>query len=351
MSGPRRIFWLLQTTAWVAAIPAFITLNLVVGMPVEVSVFNGVFRQLIGFILTTALAEMLQHWSWERRRYSIVRRGGEAILITLGATIVDMLCTSGVHALLGIDLGSISFFDLTLAAGIGRFLLYGTWMALYILLCHHFELRARDLAVAWSQTAARTAELHALRAQINPHFLFNTLNSILAEADDNPAGVKSLTSNLSEMLRYTLRQRHHMGMLGDEADAIESYLRVESVRFEDRLEWQVEVDDAARSAKAPSSLLLALVENALKYGFRTSASPLKLRVTAAVQGDELHALVENSGEWLPPDSPKPDSYGLGLSNLRRRLALLYGDQAQLTIETPPGWVKIHVQLPLQSPHA
>src|SRR5690606_31975710 len=113
--------------------------------------------------------------------------------------------------------------------------------------------------LASAEIAARDAELQVLRAQLNPHFLFNALNTIAAEADDDPARVKAVTAGLSQLLRFSLQQREHFGVLGEEIAAVESYLAVERLRFEERLVWRTSFTPAARRARVPTALLLPLV--------------------------------------------------------------------------------------------
>lgn len=116
-----------------------------------------------------------------------------------------------------------------------------------------------------------------LRARINPYFLFNARNAILAEAA-KPQRVIAITHSLADYLRFSLAQTSGLHPLGDEVDALESYLRVEQIRFEERLEYGFSVDEAARCQVVPGALVQPLLENAVKYGPRTSQWPLRLAI-------------------------------------------------------------------------
>lgn len=338
-----RLFWTLQIGGWIALMPIFAAAGLL-AYDLYGSIFNAVFRQLTGFCLTLGLVRIYRRWEWAE--FSLRRHGAQIVALSFAATAADLVIMESLRGAVEVIAGLVPPSRIHIAAGIGRFCLYAAWSALYLSLRFFFELRDRDLRLAQAQIAARDAELQVLRAQLNPHFLFNALNSILAEADDNPARVKAITLNLSELLRFSLRQQEHFGALGAEVAAVENYLKVERSRFEERLEWKIEISAEARDALVPNSLLLPLVENAIKYGLQTSPNPLQVNVSAAVRQGLLAATVENSGRWIEPDPTATRSTGIGLSNLRRRLSLLCGPEARVDISFPDGFVRVDLLLPV-----
>lgn len=340
----RKLFWTLQIGGWLALIPPFLVVNFIIVADPAVAVFNAIFRQVLGFVLTLGLFLIYRRWRWES--FSLWRHGTLALLFSAGAMAVDLGITSWVNSVFHIVTVPAHEREIQLAASIGRTIVYGGWSALFLSLSFFVELRDRDLRLNEAELAARDAELKALRAQLNPHFLFNALNSILAEADDNPARVKAITLNLSELLRFSLRHHDHFGQLGAEISAMENYLKVERSRFEERLDWQVDVSPEARDARVPASLLLPLVENAIKYGLRTSPDHLQIRVGAVLRGGAVAAFVENTGRWIEPDPTATRSTGIGLNNLRRRLALLCGPAARVDISFPEGWVRVDLHVPV-----
>ncbi|HWA84808.1 MAG TPA: histidine kinase [Opitutus sp.] len=340
----RKIFWSLQIGGWLALTAAFLTVNLLVVQSPAAALFNGLFRQAVGFALTLGLAGIYRHWRWDS--FSLWRHGAAVLGLSLLAMAVDLGTSQAARTLLQIQVVPTTQRTLQLAASIGRTLVYGGWSAIYLSLKFFFELRDRDLRLTRAEIAARDAELKSLRAQLNPHFLFNALNSILAEADDNPARVKAITLSLSDLLRFSLRQHEHLGPLGAEIDAIENYLKVERSRFEERLDWQVDVSPVAREATVPTSLLLPLVENAIKYGLQTSPTHLRIRVGATVSDGRINAFVENSGRWIEPDPTLTRSTGIGLNNLRRRLALLCGPDGRVEISFPDSIVRVDLHVPV-----
>src|SRR5690606_4462911 len=178
-----------------------------------------------------------------------------------------------------------------------------------------------QMELAEAEAAAQTSELKALRAQINPHFLFNALGSILAESN-NPANVRELTLALSEFLRFSLQQRGEFEPLKTELNALTNYLQVEKSRFGDKLEYRITASDEARATPVPRTLIQPLLENAIKYGQRSEVRPLRLTIDARVEDGFLLLRVMNTGRWVAPETNP--STKTGLANLRRRLQLLYG---------------------------
>ncbi|MBS0631189.1 MAG: histidine kinase [Verrucomicrobia bacterium] len=337
-------FWRLQIGGWLVLILPFTGMNLVAGFPPGFALLNGIFRQTVGFLLTLVLWRIYRHWSF--RAESPWRYAATVLAFSLGATAADLgvfeLLHSTLHLNFGADVSSLVLFG----ASVGRLALYLSWSVLFLTFQQVLDVRDRMLQVAGLEIAARDAELQMLRAQLNPHFLFNALNSIIAESEDNPRA-KAITLGLSDLLRFSLRQPGHFGVLGEELAVIDNYLHIERARFEERLKWQVAASPAACAAHVPCALLLPLVENAVKFGLRTSPQGLELRIGAELRDGIVTATVENSGHWIEPDPEAGRSTHIGLANLRRRLELLCGQSAGVAISTPPGFVRVEVRVPLR----
>jgi sensor histidine kinase YesM len=338
-----RLFWTLQIGGWLTLVPVYIGINLIAGFSRELALFNGFSRQVIGFLITLVLWRVYRHWSFARG--SVFRYGAIAAALSLAATVVDFVIFKLIYATSDLNIQGIFTFPMLFAVTMIRLGVYAGWSILYLSFSQFIEARDQSLRIARAEVAMRDAELLVLRAQLNPHFLFNALNSIVGEADDNPAGVKTITRGLSDFLRFSLHQRDHFGRLGEELAAIENYLNVERSRFEERLNWRIEVPPALRTARVPCALLLPLVENAIKFGLQTSPGALELRVGAERSDRVLIAFVENSGHWIEPDPNSAQSTHIGLANLRRRLELLCGAQARVDISFPPGRVRVQVTVP------
>ncbi len=196
------------------------------------------------------------------------------------------------------------------------------WMTVYLAATSGRRAREKQLAL-------RNAELRALEAQVNPHFLFNCLNSIRGLVVENPPLAQDLITRLANILRYNLhRDAGHTVPLATEMEAAADYLAIEKARFEDRLRVLIEVSPAAASAPVPPMLVQTLVENAVKHGIAPRTEGGDLSVHAAVDDAGLTIRVENPGHLAERNGGAPP---LGLHNIRERLRLLYGERASLDL--------------------
>ena len=194
------------------------------------------------------------------------------------------------------------------------------------------EARERDMQLARMAEQLTSAKLSALQARLNPHFLFNSLNTIavLVRGGDNGRATR-VVEHLSEVLRQTLsRSRAAEVSLDDELDLVRQYLAVEAARFSDRLRVAIDVPDALLSAAVPSFALQHLVENAVRHGIARRSDAGTITVSARRAGDSVEITVRDDGAGFAPGAEQAD--GHGLENTRERLRTLYGDRASLVVE-------------------
>ena len=221
------------------------------------------------------------------------------------------------------------------------------WCALYAAACNIFEVRRRDQQLADANSAAQQAQLLAMRLQINPHFLFNTLNTLagLIVLGRNAESEKMVLS-LSRFLRYTLaRTPSQLTTLADETGMLRQYLEIEAARFSDRLKVTWDIPAACAQAMVPSLILLPLVENALKYGLGGSEQPVEIVISARQEGGQLVLVVEDDGGNTHGNAN--GGLGIGLSNARQRLSALYGEEARIDSGAlEHGWRSV-IRLPWQ----
>ena len=193
-----------------------------------------------------------------------------------------------------------------------------------------------ELRMLKAEALARKFEVRQLQEQMNPHFLFNALNAVVASKHDSDA-VENVTRDLADYLRFTL----------GELQALEKYLSVQQARFGENLVCRVTCDRAAHSVLVPPMLIQPLLENALHYGAKTSSMPLKVEVTAKLTAGWLEVVVANSGRWVPPDKTRSPS--TGIRSLRKRLALLIDEDATVDTVIDPdldgGWVRVVIRMP------
>jgi len=211
-----------------------------------------------------------------------------------------------------------------------------------------------------AQLLAQEAKLQMLAYQLNPHFLFNALNSLRAMIGEDRARARRMVTELAEFLRYALVHRPlEPTTLAEELEAIESYLAIEKIRFEDRLAVAFEIDRTVAGAAVPAFLLHPLVENALRHGNGGAPThPLHLRLGARTEADRLVLEVWNSGTLrpasvdghggalVPSNGDTAAGTGIGLANVRARLDALFPRQHRFTLTEVGGGVLARVELPL-----
>ncbi len=204
-----------------------------------------------------------------------------------------------------------------------------------------------------ARLSAETARLELLRYQLNPHFLFNSLNSIRALVHTSPEAASEMVTKLAEFCRRTLnRGSDEMVSVDDEVEMARNYLEIEQVRWQDGLAIELDIDPAASPCLLPQNLLLPLLENAIKYGGRTSDSLLEVSLRIRHEDGNLHCEVSNTGHWVEPEENTfTDSTRIGLQNLRQRLHRHYREQAGVAHRETDGRVIITVRLPCRPPAA
>jgi hypothetical protein len=221
------------------------------------------------------------------------------------------------------------------------------WTALYYSVNYRRELAAETERALRATALANEARLRMLRYQVNPHFLFNSLNSIRALIDEDPERARAMITELSEFFRYSLLDPQGADTtLSDELAAIRNYLAIQKIRFEEKLEVDLCVSPQAEAAQLPSFLVHPLVENALKYGLKTSPMPLRIAIVAEVVDGRLCVEVANTGH-LVPESGKPNGAGTGtgLSNVRERLRHTYPGRHAFALDERDGWVRARLEVP------
>ncbi|MEM6325843.1 MAG: histidine kinase [Bacteroidota bacterium] len=210
------------------------------------------------------------------------------------------------------------------------------------------RLRAREADAAHLEAQLADARLAALRMQLNPHFLFNTLHAVSALVERDPAGVRTMIARLSALLRRVLdgSDRHEVP-LRDELALVRDYLAIQSVRLGDRLEIVTDIADETLDALVPALVLQPLAENAVQHGIAGVEGPGTLTISARRESARLVVEVRDTGPG-PSDAPSSSS-GVGLRNTRERLATLYGETAALTLERgPTGGAIARVMLPFHT---
>jgi LytS/YehU family sensor histidine kinase len=229
--------------------------------------------------------------------------------------------------------------------------MYDIWSIVVVAQAIEFYRRAQERERQAVELRERLthARLEALRSQLQPHFLFNTLNGAATLMHTDVAAADRMLTQLSDLLRATLTPGGPQEIpLVEELELLDRYLAIMLVRFRDRLSVSVDVTPAARAALVPQFLLQPLIENALEHGIGARPGPGRLEIRAARDGDRLRITITDDGPG--PDPHAVIDAGIGLANTKARLAQLYGDDQQLTLEPvdETGGGRVTVSLPFRA---
>src|ERR1035437_1955323 len=269
-----------------------------------------------------------------------------AVTWAAAATAAGALLTGAAWAMARMEGRIAAHLDLLFGVGI---LLYLLSAGLHYAALAAEEARESSVAVAEARTLARDAELHALRMQINPHFLFNSLHSIAALATSDGIRAREMCILLADFLRSSLGLGERASIpLREELALARAYLEVEQVRFGARLQVSEDIQESCQDCAVPVLLLQPLVENAVKHGIAGLVEGGAIRLSVECLGASVLVAVENG---FDPDAPPPNRLGMGLPHVRRRLELRYGDAASLEAGGREGVYRVELRFPCESPIA
>jgi two-component system, LytTR family, sensor kinase len=189
---------------------------------------------------------------------------------------------------------------------------------------------------------SKESELNNLKAQLNPHFMFNSMNSIRALIDEDPKKAKQAITQLSGILRNTLLiNKKREILMREEIELVKDYLNLEHIRYEERLSYELKIDDALSDCKIPPFIIQSQVENAIKHGISRHPGNGNILIESYREKEAIHIKVSNSGKL---NSGTPET-GVGFQNSKQRLELLYGQKAQISIAETDNAVLVHIIIP------
>lgn len=332
------LFWRVNLLGWaVFAIVAFgITWLIHLDFPRATAITLLVVTFVVG--LSFALGRFYLHLSSEFN----VTSAAIVSLSTLACAVILATIWHFFIELTGWESRHFSDFENWLLRILTLWVIFLGWSFAYFWLESRNEVADRQREAEQAQREAHRMELQLLRAQLDPHFLFNSLNGVIAEIKPHPDRAIAMTRELSDYLRYSLNHRKTVtGQLSAELDAMRGYLAVEQARFGDRLQVDIEVEESAADRQVPTFLLQPLVENAVKHGFATTDGEIRIGIRAAVASDILRIEVTNSGRLDEEAAPET---GIGLETLRRRMALHFPGRHSFDIYEQPDGVHAVLEL-------
>lgn len=230
---------------------------------------------------------------------------------------------------------------------IGIYILIALWCTIYFIIKLFYQWQNEKEAKERAMYNALESRIEALKNQLNPHFLFNSLTSISSLVDENPAKAKKVIRELSGFLRYSLTYKNSVRTnLRRELDFINHYVYIQSIRFEENFKFTLIIDPETESFLIPTAILYPIVENAIKYGMESSNRPLNVVLQTYIEGDFFIISVKNSGNWIDEALQKSTGTNTGMYNVRERLNCEYVGKSTFNIENHDNWVVVKIGIPL-----
>jgi two-component system LytT family sensor kinase len=334
-------FWTIQLIGWTLYFVVIYITFLSIAQPenfVSLLFLKG-FRALTGFFLTSIFLRSI--YKRFASRFSIF---GLVLLVLVCAVFLAVAWTAielGYFNLTNPNFDTTKYLPRTPRVALDYAMTLAAWSAFYLGVKNWWSWQNERENALQSSALANKAQLEMLRYQLNPHFLFNALNSVRASIDEDSVRAKGMITQLSEFLRYSLLNESSKKIpLRAEIEAVKNYLAIEKIRFEDKLIVNFEIENDAENFNVPCFLLNPLVENAVKHGLQTSPKPLNINIYAKTFGGKLILEVSNSGKLINNENGTK----IGLKNVRERLEKLYGENGKFELRQDDNFVKARIEI-------
>jgi sensor histidine kinase YesM len=337
-----RNFWIAQIFGWTLLSGSILAIQFTAGLPMEKILYNSLTPMLVGFILTSVYRYIIRKLDWRNwsLNKTLVFLIGSTFILTsvfMLAVFIVIRFAYGLHAL-GIAgfLGNMFTFTLIIL----------TWNLIYFSI-HYFNNWTAAELEKWKLAAEiKDAQLGSLKSQIQPHFVFNTINNIRSLILEDKEKAREMLLNFSDMFRYALKNTSHSKVkLGEELEIVNQYLELLSIQYEDKLQYKIHVEEDLEDLKLPPMMLQLLVENAVKHGISQFTEGGTILIDIKQAEKFLNIEVRNTGN-LNASSTLEDHLGVGLENIRKRLDLIYSGKATMNIREIDNHVLAAIKIPV-----
>ena len=344
----KQVYWISQIAGWMF----FVAVNLFIIASFEElpwqRILVWIFLGVIGILFTHLLRRIIRKNNWLNLPLkNTIPRILIASVIT-GAVIYAFVFAASYIA------GTARHEEFNIARPIAGVVNLGgitlLWCLIYFIVHYMENYKKKEIESLIWEAAVKDYELRTLKSQLNPHFMFNAMNSIRALIEEDPESAKVAITKLSNILRYSLQmERMERVPLEDEIETVKNYLDLERIRFEDRLKYKLDVDKSSEKIEIPPMMIQTLIENGIKHGVSKQTKggeiQLKSKIQSTPNGSKLKIEIRNSGHFS--EEQLKNSSGFGVSNTKHRLNLLFGEKANFSIKNENGdTVLAEVEIPI-----
>jgi two-component system LytT family sensor kinase len=316
---------LAQIGGWSAYIGLAFILNRLMGNALTTALFTSLIIAFFTGIFTSHLyREIILYFKWlELSIYQVVFR--VIVMSILLGVLFDFVYTLLSNQILSTE---INFdFRYNIQQIFGWVIIFQLWSVIYFAYHYFKNYKLEEIKNLKLEAANTEVALSNLKSQLNPHFIFNAMNSIRALINENPAAAKAAVTQLSNVLRMSLQnEKNNLIPLEEELRLVDDYLAIEKARYEERLQIVKHIDEACLRLPFPPLMLQTLVENAIKHGVSKFAKGSELKLNISKDDKKLYVEIENKGQLV-----EKGNRGLGIANTKERLKLLYGENASFTL--------------------
>lgn len=345
--GRNRLFWTLQFAGW--GFINLISIFFLKKLSTAFMVFSIVTGIGIGIFTTTLLRYYLKH------NVFFEDFGLKELIKIVVGSLVASIIYGGLNIGFGVlyvkfgptiteaEKGILKAFDSPWIVVFNSLFITSCWVITYLVIKLLMKINKDRIERLELNTNLKQAQLNTLKGQINPHFMFNSLNNIRGLMLEDVEKSREMLTKLSEMLRYSLTKNNVNAIaVSEELEMVENYIALSKIQFEDRLEYVEEVDPGCLQLQIPPMIIQLLIENAAKHGIATLKNGGRILLSIQSEASVLTIVVKNTGVL----QIAKNSTQLGLKNIRQRLRLLYGDQARFELGEDAGEVKATIKIPL-----
>jgi len=337
-----KIFWKLQIIGWGLVGVSNFMVQSNIDLPLKLLLFNSIVPFFAGLGVTTAYRFLIYQKNW--KHWSV----GKIALMVIGSTFILTISFLLIIALMYAILFAKNGFSLLtlMSNGFIFSIIMLAWTVIYFGV-HYFNNWNQAEVEKWKLVAEmKDAQLGSLKSQINPHFVFNTINNIRALILEDAEKAREMLLNFSDLFRYSLQNTAQTQVtLEDELEMVKQYFELLSIQFEDKLQYKITVDEGLEEVNIPPMMLQLLIENAVKHGISQFKDGGTILVDINQQNNVLNLKVTNTGS-LSTSAQLNEKLGVGLKNIEKRLELLYNGTASLQLKELDRQVEASIQIPL-----
>lgn len=337
-----RNFWIAQIIGWGLFMLSNLLVQMSAGFPVDMLIYNSITPLFVGFLITASYRHFIKKSNW--KDWSFGKIIGMIFLSTIFLSFVFMVL-----------LFSIFFYvfkveGITFSSFLANMFIFSliilVWNVIYFFI-HFFNNWNQAEIEKWKMVAEmKDAQLGSLKSQINPHFVFNTLNNIRSLILEDKDKAREMLLNFSDLFRYALKNTDQSKVsLEEELNIVNQYLELLSIQYEDKLKYKINVDEKLETVKLPPMMLQLLVENAVKHGISQFKEGGSILIDIDHGNGFLNINVKNTGS-LNISSKLGDKLGVGLENIRKRLDLIYNGNANLKMSEINEFVLASIKIPM-----